>query len=197
MSESDSSGCYASSTDQSNPIRKHAKISLPHDDSGETSNLMSRTASLPNIYHPKSLEIGFESDFSHPGTESSSKQSSPGSIPISSGDLRRHQSQNVLGAPPPKPPRDPSKLSAASSTTAIPLAGRQQAVPKGKTSMIRQNTTLFIWKDPPSATNGKDNKPDEKKQVVVRNRRKDPQKHARRHTLQGGIDASMVRIGFP
>ena len=91
--------------------------------------------------------------------------------------MRRHQSQLTIGGPapgPPKPPRDPSRMSTSTSSLGP-----------------RQNTTLFIWKEPPSLP---PDPPPEPVPSGVKLRRKDPHKAARRHTLSHGLDASMVKI---
>ena len=63
-----------------------------------------------------------------------------------------------------------------------------------------QKPTKFIWKDPPGTTFSSSDKIEElhNKDVIVRNKsggpihkRKDLH-HNRRHTLQGGVDFSMV-----
>ena len=149
MSESDSSGSYSRTEEP-----KNSQEGFP----------MNRTNSLPNIFHPKSLEIGFESDLASPEEEKNPE-------PM----MRRHQSQMVIA--PPKPPRDPARMSSAFSTNSLPTT--EGLGP-------RQNTTLFIWKEPPK----------EEKKPVRSHRRKDAQKHARRHTLQGGIDVSMVEYNL-
>ena len=66
---------------------------------------------------------------------------------------------------------------------------------------VRQNTALFIWKEPPAQTTPSSvpaSTPPEPTSTVVqaqagvKMRRKDPHKAARRHTLSHGLDATMV-----
>lgn len=101
---------------------------------------------------------------------------------------------------PPKPPRDPKRMSGvfkglvgrAMSTNSLPASISNvnfgQHVPR------QSEAPLFIWKAPPPpfvSLQANTNEPDN---VVRRSgRRKAEYHHARRHTLQGGVDVAMMR----
>ena len=114
------------------------------DDVGHWSSSMSRTASLPNL---------------HPGDKNSLRPFVPGQHHLHSASPC--PSEPGMTAGPPKPPRDPMRMSG-----------------------------IFARKINTS-------KNEESKPVVGGSRRvKRRDSHLRRHTLQGGVDISMVRTIF-
>ena len=98
-----------------------------------------------------------------------------------------------------------STTSLPTSTAAnLPLSMPNNTNPTKSSKNRHQEKTKFIWKEPPTSqisSNEDDTvKPGENKEVVMRSRggggpihkRKDMH-HTRRHTLQGGVDFSMVK----
>ena len=95
-------------------------------------------------------------------------------------------------------------MTSAYSTTSLPTSTMANLPNPQTDNLQNQRPTKFIWKEPPTAIPVNSNDPDEQnrgenatvksKQGGSGYKRKDLH-HVRRHTLQGGVDVSMVSIG--